>query len=82
MRKALLCIFLTMLLVQYARAQDPYEYYYNNSRPDEAASELSTDMGLFFLPLGRGDLFGTIAGFGFSAVKYNRRGYYNMGRDY
>lgn len=79
MRKALLFVFI--LLSQYARAQDPYEYYYNNSRLDEQSPELNSDMRLFLRPLGRRDLFLSLAEFNFSAVKYNRRGYSGLRRE-
>ena len=76
MRKALIFAFLQLLLSVVATAQDPYEYFYNNSSPDEQSREIVSDMSLFLRPIGgRGALFRSMSEFNFSAVKYNRRGY-------
>ncbi len=76
MRKALIFAFLQLLLSAAAAAQDNYEYFYNNSSPDEQSRELGSDMSLFLRPIGdRSALFRSISEFNFSAVKYSRRGY-------
>lgn len=84
MRKALIFAFLQLLLSVAAAAQDPYEYFYNNSSPDEQSLELTSDMSLFLRPIGgRAALFRSISDFNFSVVKYNRRGYeQGMTRDF
>lgn len=82
MRRALLCA-VFVVACWHVRAQDPYEYFHNNSSPDEQSREPGTDMSLFLRPLGaQRALFQSFSEFSFTAVKYSRRGYVqNMTRD-
>lgn len=76
MRKILISGAILMLACVRSHSQGVYEYYYNDSPPDEQSHDPEPQSDLFMIPAwGSVNLFRSYSEFGFASARYNRRGY-------